>query len=498
MSFLKAKLRVVLYARYSSDNQREESITAQLRAGREYCKRKGYIIVKEYIDEAFTARTDNRPAFQEMMADAKKGAFDLIIFHKIDRNARDEYDYYRYKAQLQKLGVSYEYVTQNIDDSPEGNMMESMLVGMAAYYSRNLSKEVKKGMRENGFQAKHNGGKPPLGYDVDHSTQKLVINEAEANIVRLIFARRASGISYGKIIEELNSLGYKTKLGNPFGKNSLHDLLKNKKYIGTYVFGRVSGGHDKPRNSHNDSDSKIEKANTIPAIISEDIFLQVQNRMSKDKHVPGVAKAKEIYTLSGLVYCECGAKMVGSRVTSRGNVYSYYRCDKQQRTLNNCGVGRIKKAELEQKVLNKIDTEILSPEGVIRLINLYNNSISDLMKLSTERLSQLKSLKKELEEKINKLLDLAEQTTLDDILKERYKNSVAQLETTKEEIKKIEQSSTVFLTKEQVSETINSLTKLERTPENIRSLFEICVKKIVVKKDEVLIDLCFASEWWRR
>ena len=491
-------MRAVLYARFSSDNQREESITAQIRAGREYCKRKNYKIVKEYTDEAFSARTDNRPDFQQMISDAKRDLFDVIVFHKIDRNARDEYDYYRYKAQLKDLNVSLEYVTQNIDSSPEGTMMESMLVGMAAYYSRNLSVEVKKGLRENAYQAIHTGGKPPLGYDVDLKTKKLVINEAEANIVRLIFTRRAAGTPYGKIIDELNSLGYKTKFGNDFGKNSLHDLFKNKKYIGTFIFGRVAGGHNEKRNSHKESDTKIEMPNVIPAIVSEDIFNQVQSRMADSKHRPGAGKAKEIYTLSGLVYCECGAKMAGGRVTSRGNIYSYYRCDKQQRTLNNCGTGRIKKSELEQMVLDKIETEILSPDALPHLTELINKSISKLMTENTEKLSRLKSVKKELEVKVRNLLDLAEQGLFDALLKERYENSVTQLEKAKEEIEEIEKASSILLTKEQVSETINTLVKLEKTPENIRSLCDIWVDKIIVKNDEILISLRFAFDWWRR
>lgn len=491
-------MRVALYARFSSDNQREESITAQIRAGREYCKRKNYTIIKEYTDEAFSARTDNRPSFQQMMSDAKKGLFNIIVFHKIDRNARDEYDYYRYKAQLKRLGISLEYVTQNIDDSPEGNMMESMLVGMAAYYSRNLSVEVKKGMRENAYQAKHNGGKPPLGYDVDPITKKLVINETEAEIVRLIFKRRASGTQYGKIIEELNSLGYKTKSGNSFGKNSLHDIFKNKKYIGTYIFGRVTGGHSETRNNHSNSETKIEVPNAIPAIVSEDIFAQVQSRMSADKQTPGAARAKEIYALSGLVYCECGAKMVGSRVTSRGNTYSYYRCDKQQRTLNNCGTGRIKKSELEQMVLDKIETEILSPKAIPHLTELINKSISDLTKEGTEKLSHLKVIQKELEIKVNNLLALAEQGLFDDRLKARYEDSVVKLERNKEEIETIEKASSVLLTKEQVSESISSMTKLEKTPENIRSLCEVWVDKVIIKKEEIYINLRFALDWWRR
>jgi len=89
-----------LYARFSSDNQREESIVAQMRAGREYCTKNKYMVIKEYADQAFSGTNDNRPAFQEMLRDAKAGLFEVIVFHKVDRNGRNEYDYYSNKKKL--------------------------------------------------------------------------------------------------------------------------------------------------------------------------------------------------------------------------------------------------------------------------------------------------------------------------------------------------------------------------------------------------------------
>ena len=236
--------KAAIYARYSSDNQRIESITAQLRACREYCSDHGYTVVAEYTDEAQTGKNADREAFQRMVKEAKK--FNVAVFHKIDRNARNEYDYYFYKGQLRNSGVRLEYVDQKIDASPEGQMMESMLVGMAAYYSRNLAREVQKGMRENAHQAKHNGGRPALGYDVVNGA--YVINEKEAPIIRHIFKRRAEGASYNTIIAELNSFGWRTKRNMHFVKNSLLELLRNQKYIGIYQYGKAL--NLPKRNSH--------------------------------------------------------------------------------------------------------------------------------------------------------------------------------------------------------------------------------------------------------
>lgn len=136
--------RAVIYARFSSDMQREESIDAQLRACRSYAQSKGYDIIDTYVDEAKSGRdVTKRDAYNQMLADAMENKFDVIVFHKIDRNSRNELNYFNFKDKLERLGIRYEYAAQPIDAlSPEGQMMEGMLVSMAAYYSRNLAKET--------------------------------------------------------------------------------------------------------------------------------------------------------------------------------------------------------------------------------------------------------------------------------------------------------------------------------------------------------------------
>ena len=149
----------VAYARFSSDNQREESIAAQLRAIREYAARNGIEIVRTY--------TDDRPGFQRMIADLRNGLrLDLVLVHKLDRFARNRYDGAVYRREIQKAGARLVAVDQPLDDSPEAVLLESLLEGLAEYYSKNLAREVMKGMREMALQAKHTGGIPPLGYDV--------------------------------------------------------------------------------------------------------------------------------------------------------------------------------------------------------------------------------------------------------------------------------------------------------------------------------------------
>ncbi|SFG62774.1 Site-specific DNA recombinase [Desulfotomaculum arcticum] len=245
-------MKAVIYARFSSDNQREESLTAQIRACTDYADKRGYTIIQTYTDEARSALTDNRPGFLRMIDEIKnfKVKADLVLVHKLDRFARNRYDSAFYRRELRQAGVRLESVTERLDDSPEAVLLESLIEGIAEYYSKNLAREVMKGMRETALQAKHCGGTPPLGYNVGPD-KKYIINETEARAVRIIFNMYAAGHGYGNIITTLNETNYKTKAGKPFGKNSLHEILKNKKYAGIYVFNRsTSKNATGRRNNH--------------------------------------------------------------------------------------------------------------------------------------------------------------------------------------------------------------------------------------------------------
>ena len=164
-----------------------------------------------------------------MITDSAKGLFDIVLVHKLDRFSRDRYDSAIYKKRLKKNNVRLCSVLERIDDSPESIMMESVLEGMAEYYSKNLGREIMKGMQETALQCKHTGGCTPLGYDLD-SEKKLVINEYEAEAVKIIFEMFADGYGYSAIISYLNEHGYTTKKGRIFGKNSLYEILQNEKY----------------------------------------------------------------------------------------------------------------------------------------------------------------------------------------------------------------------------------------------------------------------------
>ena len=205
--------KVALYARFSSDNQRSESIDAQIRAMQAYCKQHNFVIVETYIDEAKSATTDRRPAFQQMICDSSAHTFNILLVHKLDRFARNRYDSAVYKRELKKNGVTVYSVLENLDNSPESIMMEAVLEGMSEYYSQNLAREVMKGLRETAIQCKHTGGIPPLGYDVDPDSRKLIINKDEAEAVKIIFDMYSAGCGYSAILDKLHELNKRTKSG---------------------------------------------------------------------------------------------------------------------------------------------------------------------------------------------------------------------------------------------------------------------------------------------
>ena len=179
-------MKVAIYARYSSENQSEESITAQLRACEEYARRNGDCVVAKYIDRAMSARSDRRPEFQQMIADSSKHLFDAVIVHKLDRFSRDRFDHATYRRELKKNGVHLLSVLENLDNSPESIVLESVLEGFSEYYSANLARETRKGLREVALQAKYTGGNVPYGYRIGKD-QRYEINPQEAAIVRKIF-----------------------------------------------------------------------------------------------------------------------------------------------------------------------------------------------------------------------------------------------------------------------------------------------------------------------
>lgn len=398
-------MKVAVYARFSSDNQRHESIDAQIRAIKDFCDKNNHDIVRIYQDEALSATTDKRDHFLQMIKDSKQGFFNGVIVHKLDRFARNRYDSAFYKRELKQNGVRIISVLENLDDSPESVILESVLEGMAEYYSMNLAREVRKGMNENALKALHNGGVPPLGFDVnDDKTYRL--NPAEAQSVRMIFEMYANGYGYGAIANTLNDQGFKTKLNRPFGKNSIFEILRNEKYNGTYVFNKRQSKRTGNRvYKHDDEITRIEGA--LPQIVSDDLWQQVQKKLNS--RMKPRMNATRFYLLTGKIVCgECGSSFVGGSYVlgrDRSTKYFNYACNSSQRKTG-CKNKRIRAEYLEQYVLDTIQEEILSDNQIEALAQKVLDIVGEALSINKDLVTDLTKKRNSLKFQLDKLFDL--------------------------------------------------------------------------------------------
>ncbi|MBP2644443.1 MAG: Recombinase [Firmicutes bacterium] len=493
--------RAAIYARYSSDKQRTESAEAQLQAGRVYCDKNKYIMVKEYVDEAETGKNDNREAFQQMLADAANGLFDVLIVHKVDRFARNREDAAFNRRKLKKAKVKIEYVDQNIDGSPESVILESVLEGMAEYYSKNLARETMKGLLMNAQKAQFNGGTPPIGYDVD-TNKHYIINEKEAPIVRLIFQMFLDGYGYGKISDELHLRGFHTKRGGKFAKNSLHDILNNPKYIGVYTFGKISKTEDGTRNTHSNNPDMLTKENAIPPIIDKQTWALVRNKMAENKKAPGRFKAKRVYLLSGLLFCgECGSALIGTTSKPRGIEYSFYSCGGKARKSISCSGGYIPKEVLEYKVIDFICNYILNPKNAEKLVEQLNTHTKEHSITLVNEITSLENEKKQIVKKIDNLLDMVEDGLCSEKLKDRLTENETRLSWINNRLKELFlRSQRLSISPDQISEVLNDFRTIlqeKGSPEKMKAVLNTLVQKIVVKdKKQVSIDIDVPVRFW--
>jgi site-specific DNA recombinase len=405
-------VKAVAYCRYSSDMQNQDSIEAQLREIRMFAQKNGMEIVHEYIDEALSGKTDEREQFQQMITDAKKSMFDALIVHKIDRFARNRYDSAIYKAQLKRHGIKIYYAAQNLSDDPEGRLMEGILESFAQYYSENLAAEVMKGMKTKALRAEWTGGIPALGFDcVD---KKLIINQYEAGIVKLIFDMHSSGRTYGEILGELKDKGYKTKAGREFGKNSLNSILQNEKYIGTYIYNKTESAVYGKRNmcKKKPVEEMIILPNALPAIIDNDVWTRSQKRIGMRKS-RAQFKSAATYLLSGIVYCgECGNKLFGDKSK---RIYYYYRCYNKECTC------LVRKEQIEEFVLQEWNKQFFTKQAIIKLTKALNeHQKKSFENTDTETKHIEKSLNK-CQSEINNIVNVISKGVTVDSLIERLK-----------------------------------------------------------------------------
>ena len=401
-------MTAVIYARYSSDNQREESIEGQIRECTAYAEKNDLTVVKHYIDRAISAKTDNRPEFQQMIKDSDKKLFDIVLVWKLDRFARNRYDSARYKTQLKKNGVKLMSATEVISDGPEGIILESVLEGYAEYYSADLSEKVIRGMTENALKGKFSGGAIPFGYTIN-ADRRFEIDPLTAPFVAETFQRYNDGQTMREIRDWLNEKGIKNKRGGPMTFNVIQHMLSNRRYIGELKY----------------RDILIPDA--IPSIVTTELFNDVQEKMLKNKKAPARRKAEDDYLLTTKLHCGyCGALMFGESGTSRtGEVHRYYKCATAKKK-KGCKKKTVRKQWLENLVVNQT-MQLVRDDAAMESI------IAKVMELQDRENTNLPLYEKQLrdaESGIQNMLNAIQAGILTSSTKERLE----QLEETKREL----------------------------------------------------------------
>ena len=339
-------MTAVIYARYSSDNQCEESIEGQIRECTDYAEKNGITVIKHYIDRAFSAKTDNRPEFQQMIRDSSKKLFDVVLVWKFDRFARNRFDSANYKMILKKNGVHLISVMEPIAEGSQGILVETLLEGMAEYYSAELSEKVIRGQTENALKGKCTGGTGTIGYKIDDD-KFYHLDPLTAPLVLEAFQRYDNGDKMVEIVNFLNDKGVRNMLGGKMTHSSVNTMLKNRRYIGELSF------------------RDIVVPDAIPVIVPKDLFDRVQKRLDKNKRAPACGKADEEYLLTTKLFCgKCGALMFGESGTSAtGRTYYYYKCANVKRR-KGCNKKTVQKEWLEDLVVRET-MKLIQDDAVI-------------------------------------------------------------------------------------------------------------------------------------
>lgn len=465
-----SELRAVIYARYSSSSQREESIEGQIRDCTAYAERNGYTLIGTYADRAISGMTDNRPDFQRMIKDSSRKLFDVVIIWKTDRFARNRYDSARYKAQLKKNGVKVVPAMEAIAEGAEGILLESLLEGMAEYYSEDLKEKVVRGLSVNAEKCLWNGGALPIGYVVDEE-QHLQPNPMTAPYVLEAFKQYDHGHTIAEILSYLQEKGITNTKGRPITWSVVQHMLSNRRYIGEYSF------------------RDIVVPNGIPAIVPLDLFERVQEKLEKNRKAPARNKAEENYLLTTKIFCgDCGTSMNGESGKSRnGTVHRYYKCYAVKKKQLNCKKKPVKKEWIEDLVV-KAAMEMLMDDDIIEAI------VSMLMRLQDEENTDLPLYEKQLRE-TETSIDNIVTAVMNGMASKALQAKLTQLEEAKEELLvRIEQEK---LEKPKISAEfmtfwLHRFRKLDVTQEKHRQmLVDTFVNAVYVYDDKLLLTFNF-------
>lgn len=456
----------VIYARYSSDKQSEQSIDGQLYDCYNYAKQHGVKVLREYIDRAMTGKNDDRPAFKEMIADSAKERWDYVLVWKLDRFARNTMDSAINRRELKKNGVRLLSVMESFGENASGEMMEHFIEAINEYYSADLREKTIRGMRQSALKAQSTGH-IPLGYkSVD---KKLVIDEDTRFIPETVFKMYAAGEKLTDIAALLNEKGYRTRTGKKFTVNSFYSMLNNEKYTGVYKYGdiRIEGG--------------------IPKLIDEKDFEKIREIMKRNRKRAAKNAARADYILSGKLFCGyCGEPMSGLSGTARnGDKHYYYRCNGVQKK-SGCEKRNEKKELIENEVCRAAWEAFRALDKHDFAEEVYRLYVAEITAYTTvEQVEKrLADISKQAENVVNAIAN----TGGNQMLYDKIKLLDTQKQETESELRLLRATLENVPTIEQIEKMVDDILEMSPdTPEGRKTIIDMMVSKIYLFDDKIVV-----------
>ena len=460
--------KAVIYARYSSDAQTEQSIDGQLRECQNYAQRNSIIIVDTYIDRAMTGTNDNRAAFQKMMRDSAKGQWEIVLVYKLDRFSRYKYEMVIHRKTLRDNGVRIVSAMENIPDSPEGVLMESVLEGFNQYYSEELRQKVNRGFRESWLKGNATGGKPLLGYDIQN--KKYVINEKEAAIVREIFERYATGEVADSIASSLTAQGKYRKNGKPFDQHYVYKVLRNKRYVGEVTH------------------QGVVYDNIFPPVITLDLWNKVESIHEENKIAPSRKKDKFDFLLSDKTICGvCGRRKHGVSGTAKSGVkHAYYSC-RDKSGVEKCACKPIRKDCLEEMVVNTT-LSLLNNQNTIDQLSRLIFEAHQRAAQDNATLNLLKQQREETHKAGQNILKAIEMGIINDMTKTRFAEIETQLTLYDTQIEQEQQRCHTSLTLNNIKTYLSQYVFADTANKDVqKTIVNTFVRNVIVYVDHIVI-----------
>ncbi|WP_165170611.1 recombinase family protein [Adlercreutzia sp. ZJ242] len=357
-----------IYARFSSDSQRDESIEIQVERCTQLIGREKWVVGEVYADFAMTGTNDKRPAFQRCISDGERGAYDVLVVYKLDRFARSVEVSRRYKRRLREAGVRMVSVREGESrDTPDGFLHEGLDELFAEYYSRNLSVLIREGNQKNARNLKASGVRR-YGYDVD-ADDHFVLNPVEyerANMMADHYLETGSTVA---VADWCKMRGIRNKRGEEWTPAGLSKFFQNEANLGIYSYAGI----------------RVE--NAFEPLFTREKFERMQ-QMFKDHGSRKKAPARSSYALSSKLWClRCGASVNGRSGTSEtGRKYTYYGCCKK-----GCDVKNIPSKQLEEAIVSALQDMLRDDSSVIAMSESF-------LDFAEARLNKREMLEKEIRE----------------------------------------------------------------------------------------------------